>query len=200
MQAGALRRDRPARDATRKNTIIKPESHIVKVGPMHIRNLMLLRRSTRHLTPDLRLPRLPINRNLLLLEIPPILLINQHEVQVVAGTELLVDVAESWGEVKAAEEEADGDGLPAYGRAVHDLELGDRLALVVLVRWCAGCFAADDGEFHVLDLYPYQEEVDLADDDVFQVVSGEGRQSGSQFVSFHEFCERNKGEVERHIL
>ena len=30
----------------------------------------------------------------------------------------------------------------------------------------------DDGDLHVLDLDPDQEEVDLADDDVLKVVSG----------------------------
>lgn len=32
--------------------------------------------------------------------------------------------------------------------------------------------AADDGELHVLDLYPHQEEVDLAQHHVPQVVPG----------------------------
>ena len=58
----------------------------------------------------------------------------------------------------------------SYRRAVHDLELGDRLALVVLVGWGARCLAADDGELHVLDLDAHEQEVDLADDDVLQVV------------------------------
>ena len=59
----------------------------------------------------------------------------------------------------------------SYRRAVHDLELGDRLALVILVGWGARCLAADDGELHVLDLDAHEEEVDLADYHVFKVVS-----------------------------
>jgi hypothetical protein len=60
--------------------------------------------------------------------------------------------------------------LTAYGCAVHNLELGDRLALVILVRWRACCLAPDDRELHVLDLNSNQQEVDLADDDVLQMV------------------------------
>jgi hypothetical protein len=74
--------------------------------------------------------------DLLLLEISPVFLINEDKVEVVARRELLVDVAEGWGEVKAAEEEADRYRFAAHGCAVHDFELGDGLAFVVLVgRW-----------------------------------------------------------------
>ena len=59
----------------------------------------------------------------------------------------------------------------SYWCTVHDLELGDGLTLVVLVGRRAGRLAADDGELHVLDLDAHEQEVDLADDDVFQVVS-----------------------------
>lgn len=62
----------------------------------------------------------------------------------------------------------------SHWRAVHDFKLGDRLALIILVGRRARRLAPDDGEFHVLDLYAYQEEVNLADDDVFQMVSAAG--------------------------
>ena len=68
------------------------------------------------------------------------------------------------------EEEADGDALAAHGRAVHDLELGDCLRVVVHLRARARGLAADDRELHVLDLDADEQEVDLADDDVVQVV------------------------------
>ena len=54
---------------------------------------------------------------------------------------------------------------------VHDLELRDRLALVVLVWWRARSLATDNRKLHMLDLDADEQEVDLADDDVFQVVS-----------------------------
>ena len=58
----------------------------------------------------------------------------------------------------------------SYGSPVHDLELSDRLALVVLVRRRPSCFAADDGELHVLDFDAYKQEVYLANDHVLQVI------------------------------
>ena len=61
--------------------------------------------------------------------------------------------------------------LTSYWRTVHNLELGNRLALVVLVRWRACCFAPDDRQLHVLDLDAHEEEVNLANDDVLEVVS-----------------------------
>ena len=48
----------------------------------------------------------------LLLEVPPVLLVDEDEVEVISGAELLVHVAERRCEVKAAEEEAYRDGLP----------------------------------------------------------------------------------------
>ena len=64
-----------------------------------------------------------------------------------------------------------GDGrLTSYGCTIHDLKLGDSLALVVLVRGRPSCLSADDGQLHVLDLDAYEQEVDLADNDVLQMV------------------------------
>jgi hypothetical protein len=54
----------------------------------------------------------------LLLEIPPVLLVDEHKVEVVPRAELLVDVAERRREVEAAEEEADGDGFAWGGSGV----------------------------------------------------------------------------------
>ena len=108
----------------------------------------------------------------LLLKVTPVFLVDEDEVEVVAGAKLFVHVPEGGGEFKAAEEEADGDGLAADGGAVHDFKLGDGLALVVLVGRGAGGFAADDGELHVLDLDADEEKVDLADNHVLEVVLG----------------------------
>lgn len=71
----------------------------------------------------------------LLLEIPPILLINQHQVQIISRAEPLVHIPERRRQVEAAQEQPDRYRLSSYRRTVHDLELRDRLALVVLVRW-----------------------------------------------------------------
>lgn len=48
-----------------------------------------------------------------LFEVAPSVLVDQDQAQVVARRELLVHVAERRGQVEAAEEEADGDGLAA---------------------------------------------------------------------------------------
>lgn len=53
----------------------------------------------------------------LLLEVAPLLLVNQHQVEVVAHRELLVDVPHGGRELVARQEEADGDGLSCKGRA-----------------------------------------------------------------------------------
>lgn len=49
--------------------------------------------------------------NLLLFEVPPLFLIDQHQVDVVLNAELVVDVSVSGREVVRAEEQSDGDGL-----------------------------------------------------------------------------------------
>ena len=53
---------------------------------------------------------------------------------------------------------------------IHDLELRDCFTLVVLIRSGSGSLSADDRELHVLDLYADEQEVDLADDDILQMI------------------------------
>ena len=60
--------------------------------------------------------------------------------------------------------------LTSYWSTIHDLELGNRFALIILVRWRAGRLPPDDGKFHMLDLDTDKEEVDLANDDVLEVI------------------------------
>jgi len=88
----------------------------------------------------------------LLLEVAPVLLIDEHEVDEVLDGELVVHVAHRRCQlVEAREEEADGDRLGAHGRAVHDLELGDRLRLVEGRAACAR--GGIGGELTLLHLY-----------------------------------------------
>lgn len=51
--------------------------------------------------------------------------------------------------------------LTLGGGPVHDLVLGDGLALVVLVGTRPRCLSSDDGHLHVLDLDAHQQKVDL---------------------------------------
>jgi hypothetical protein len=50
--------------------------------------------------------------------------------------------------------------------------LCDRFIVMKSVRARTRCFPLDDGDLHVLDLDADQQEVDLADNHVFQVVPG----------------------------
>jgi hypothetical protein len=59
----------------------------------------------------------PEDRNLATLEIPPVLFIHQHQVQVIPRREFLIDVPEGGREFESAEEEPDGDRLAYVCRA-----------------------------------------------------------------------------------
>lgn len=64
---------------------------------------------------------LAVQDDLGLLEVAPGVLVYQHQAQVVARRELLVDVPERRRQVEAAQEQPDRDRLAARGGAVHDL-------------------------------------------------------------------------------
>jgi hypothetical protein len=92
------------------------------------------------------------------LEVPAVFLVNEDQVEVVSRREFLVDIAEGGSKLESAEEESNRDcfacstrkkgtkvsswverrkwesQLASHRRAVHNLELGNRLALVVLIR------------------------------------------------------------------
>lgn len=53
---------------------------------------------------------------------------------------------------------------------IHDFKLRNCLALVVLIRRRASGFSANNRQLHVFDLDSYKEEIDLAHDDVLQMV------------------------------
>ncbi len=69
-------------------------------------------------------------------EVSPLLLIHQHEVEVVANTELVVNVPHRGCEVIAYQEQTDGDGLPPHWGTIHDLILAHLLVLSVDIRSC----------------------------------------------------------------
>ena len=64
----------------------------------------------------------------------------------------------------------DWRGLTSHRRAIHNLEFRDSLAFVILVRWCTGSFTPNNRQFHMLNLDPYQEEVDLSNYHVLQMI------------------------------
>mmetsp|Transcript_1081 Transcript_1081/g.2535 ORF Transcript_1081/g.2535 Transcript_1081/m.2535 type:complete len:252 (+) Transcript_1081:258-1013(+) len=108
--------------------------------------------------------------DLLLLEVPPLLLVHQHQVQEVPHAELVVDVLVGWGELVRRKEQPDGDVFAAHGRAVHYFVLGQRLALVVQVGARAGGLPAPYLDLHVLELDAHQQEVYLPHNGVQQAV------------------------------
>lgn len=88
----------------------------------------------------------------LLLEVPSILFVNKYQIKIVANTEFLVHFPESGGEVEAAKEETYRNSfscgyiwvsiivvashwrLAFHWCPIHNLELRDGFAFVVLVR------------------------------------------------------------------
>jgi len=106
----------------------------------------------------------------LLLEVATVILVDEDEVEVILDTEFRLDVPVCRSEIELVEEETDGDALALYRSAIHDLELCECLTLGDEARRLAVGLALDEAEFHVLDAKTNEEEVDLADDDVPQVV------------------------------
>ena len=62
------------------------------------------------------------------------------------------------------------DGRTAHGSTIHYFKLGNSFTLIVLIGRGARCLATNNGEFHVLDFYPYEKEVYFAYNDILQVV------------------------------
>lgn len=122
--------------------------------------------------------RNPEDGDLLLLEVPPILLIDEYQIQIIPCAELLVDIPERWCQFESSQEQPDWNRLSANWGAVHDFELGDGLGFVILIWCCSGCFSTDDGEFHVFNFDSDEEKVDFAHDDVFEMVSASTRGTG----------------------
>lgn len=73
--------------------------------------------------------------DLLLLEVAAVLLVDDDKVDVVLDTELRVHVSVCRGQVKVAQEQPHRDALALDRGTIHDLKLGQCLALVVCV-WC----------------------------------------------------------------
>lgn len=125
----------------------------------------------------------------MLLEVSSVLLVDEHEIQIVSHAEFVSDVAIRGRQSVRSEEQSNGDRLASHGRAVHDFEFRNVFTLVVDVgldlcgrrggalhrirssRCDATRFALDDDEFHVLDFDAYEEEKDAANHTVGEVKS-----------------------------
>jgi hypothetical protein len=104
--------------------------------------------------------------NLALLKVPPSIVVDKHQTQVIPCRKLLIDIFERRRKIKSAQEQSNWDRFPTNRGSIHDFEFGNGIGFVVLIGCCAGCLAADDGEFHVFYFETDKEEVDFADDDV----------------------------------
>ena len=67
----------------------------------------------------------PKNRNLLLLKISPVLLINQNQIQIIPSRKLLVDIPERRREFESSQKQSDRDRLSSNRSAVHDFKFGN---------------------------------------------------------------------------
>ena len=81
----------------------------------------------------------------LLLEVPSLFLVDQHQVEVVAHTEFLVDVLHGWSEVIASQEQPDGNGFPTNGCTIHYLVFGYLLVFCIDIGSCV-CGGGGGGE------------------------------------------------------
>ena len=72
----------------------------------------------------------------LLFEVPSLLLVHQHQVEVVPHAELFIDVLHGGSEVVASQEQANGNGLATNWSSVHNLVLGYLLILCVDIGSC----------------------------------------------------------------
>ena len=66
----------------------------------------------------------------------------------------------------------DGDALAAHGSAIHNFVLGERLALIALMRTLSCGLSPPNFHLHVLELDAHKQEVDLADHSILQMVLG----------------------------
>lgn len=60
--------------------------------------------------------------------------------------------------------------LTSHGCTIHNLKFRDSFTFVVLVRHCSCRLPSNNREFHMLDFYPNEEEIDFANDDILQMV------------------------------
>ena len=129
----------------------------------------------------------PNSRPYLLFEISSVLLVDKNQIEIVPHAKFLVDVPERRRQVKAAEEQSNGNSfaceqyvrlvfsnlgtrLTPHWCTIHDLEFGDGFTLVILVRGRSGRFTPNDRQLHMFDLDSHKQEINLADDNIFEVV------------------------------
>lgn len=56
------------------------------------------------------------------------------------------------------------------GCTIHDFEFSDRFWFVVLIRYSSRRFPPNDTQFHMFNLDPHQQEVNLSNNDILQMI------------------------------
>ena len=105
----------------------------------------------------------------LLFEVSPVLFIDQHQVEEESNRKAVVDVAHGRHKWKARQEQAHRDGFSADWCSIHNFKLAEGF---VLCHPLPCLLALDNRKLHVLNFDAHQQEVNLADDNIVQVVLG----------------------------
>jgi len=116
--------------------------------------------------------RLTPQLNFLLFEVSSVLFVNEHQIEIVLHTELVVHALERRSQIVRRQKQTNRNTLTANGSAVHDFEFGDIFTFVVLVWPGAGGLAFDNNDFHVFDFDAHQKEINFTNHYVLQVVFG----------------------------
>jgi hypothetical protein len=123
----------------------------------------ILGRSLKLLSPE---------NDLLLLEVPPVFLVHQHQVYMVLHAESFIYILVGRSQVRRCQVEPDRDALALHWSSVHHLKLRQVLLLRDCVLPRAYHFLLDDVELHVLNLDPHQVEEYLPQNAVLHSVHG----------------------------
>lgn len=115
---------------------------------------------------------LPVDGNLRLLEVAPVLLIKQDQVDRVLDAEPIVYVLVARPQLNSLQVHPDGHDLSPVRAAVHDLELDHCLGLRLRGGACAEGLLPDEGDLHALEFDLDEMEANPAHDDVPEVVEG----------------------------
>ena len=108
----------------------------------------------------------------MLLEIPPILLVHENQVEVVLQAELISDVPVRRGQSGryALQKKSNGYAFPLHGSSVHNFKLYHGFAFVEERRARSCGFSTYQRQLHVFDFNADQQEVDFPNDYVRQAI------------------------------
>lgn len=104
--------------------------------------------------------------DLLLLEIASVLLVDEHQIEVVLHRESIIHWAVCGSQRQVREEHTNRDDFSLHWRAIHELELSYVFWFVISVLPTSCRFPTDNGQLHVLNLDTNQQEIYLAQNNI----------------------------------